>query len=102
MWWWHKIRRADIPVDVRDAFEQTGAFAMSAELWANYPPAKTILRDNYTDAKIKEYGHAWMRERNDRDERHADRVETLEWAILVFVILGVVVESAHLIMALRA
>jgi hypothetical protein len=99
-WWWHKIRHTDIPADVRQAFEETGPFAMSAELGANYPPAKAILRDKYADGKIKEYGHAWMRERYDRDERHGDRLETLEWAILIFVMLGVIVESGlgHLLL----
>jgi hypothetical protein len=89
-----KLRRADIPVDVRRAFEETGSFSMSAELSANYPPAKRILRDKYPDREIKDFGYAWIGEHYDRDERHQDRLETLEWAILIFVVLGVIVESA--------
>jgi hypothetical protein len=33
----------------------------------------------------------WLRERRDAAALHEDRVETVEWAILVFVVLGVVV-----------
>jgi hypothetical protein len=61
MWWWHKIRRADIPADVRLAFEETGPFAMSAELGADYPPAKAILRDKVSIRlvpRVRRYGGA--------------------------------------------
>jgi hypothetical protein len=34
----------------------------------------------------------WLQERCDITERHANRLETVEWAILIFVILGVVVD----------
>jgi hypothetical protein len=93
-----KLRRADIPVDVRRAFEETGSFSMSAELSANYPPAKRILRDKYPDREIKDFGYAWIGEHYDRDERHQDRLETLEWTIFIFVVLGVIVKSADLIL----
>jgi hypothetical protein len=96
MWWWHKIRRANIPTDVRPAFEETGHISVAAELAEKFPPAKPILRDKYVDGDIKKYGQEWIRERSDRDERHEDRVETVEWVILIFVVLGVVLDFAHL------
>lgn len=91
-WWWHKIRKADIPDDVRRAFEETGEFSVQAELAANYPPAKPLLRDKYPDGKMKIYGHAWVLEQFDRKARREDRLETVEVAILVFVIVGVVAD----------
>jgi hypothetical protein len=91
-WWWRKIRRANIPADARDAFEQTGKFSVGAELAGDFPPAKIILRDKYVDGHIKQYGRDWMREQVDREERREDRLETVEWAILIFVIVGVVAD----------
>lgn len=96
MWWWRKVRRANIPADVRQAFEETGHFAVAAELTANYPPAKAILRDKYADGNIKSHAHEWVREQADRKEHHEDRLETVEWAILIFVIAGVILDVVRL------
>jgi hypothetical protein len=93
MWWWRKVRRAQIPDDVRDAFEQTGRFGVAAELADDFPPARAILHDkNYVDGHIKQYGRDWMREQVDREEHREDRLETVEWAILIFVVVGVVAD----------
>jgi hypothetical protein len=42
----------------------------------------------------------WLREKRDEDALHADRLETVEWAILIFVVLGVIVESVNLFKSL--
>jgi hypothetical protein len=34
----------------------------------------------------------WLRERRDIAARHEDRSETVEWAILIFVVIGVIVD----------
>jgi hypothetical protein len=34
----------------------------------------------------------WLQERRDLAQRHADRLETVEWAILMFVVVGVIVD----------
>jgi hypothetical protein len=94
MWWWRKVRRANIPADVRQAFEETGRFAIGAELAGDFPPAKVILRNKYADGNIKLYGREWMREQVDRAERREDRLETVEWAILIFVVVGVLADIA--------
>jgi hypothetical protein len=91
-WRWHKIRKANIPDDVRRAFEETGEFAVQADLAQNYPPAKPILRDKYPDGTIKTHGQAWVREQFDRKARREDRLETVEVAILIFVVIGVVAD----------
>jgi hypothetical protein len=92
MWWWRKIRRPDIPDDVRRAFEETGEFEVRAELAAGFPPAKPILRDTHPDGTIKSHGRAWIREQVDRQGRREDRLETAEWAILIFAIAGVLAD----------
>jgi hypothetical protein len=37
---------------------------------------------------------AWLTERRDLKELHENRVETVEWAILIFVIVGVIADCA--------
>jgi hypothetical protein len=68
-----KLRRADIPVDVRRAIEETGSFSMSAEPSTNYPLAKRILRDKYPVGEIKDFGYAWIgvRRTTSRSSRNA-------------------------------
>ena len=41
---------------------------------------------------------AWLTERRDIHERREDRLETVEWAILVWVVLGVI---ADIILVIR-
>ncbi len=38
----------------------------------------------------------WLRERRDAAEIHEHRVEIVEWAILIFVVFGVIVDLALL------
>lgn len=40
---------------------------------------------------------AWLRERRDIAAQHEDRVETVEWAILIFVAVGVVLDVVRLL-----
>jgi hypothetical protein len=39
---------------------------------------------------------AWLRERRDIAAQHEDRVETVEWAILIFVVADVVLDVVRL------
>ncbi len=36
----------------------------------------------------------WLQERRDIAARHEDRLETVEWAILIFVVIGVAADIA--------
>ena len=69
MWWWTKIRRAD-----RAMFEGYGETMIAMVHWR-----EAVL---------------WLRERQDIHARREDRLETVEWAILIFVIVGVVADLA--------
>jgi hypothetical protein len=42
----------------------------------------------------------WLRERRDTAERREDRLETVEWAILIFVVMGVAADIAILFASL--
>jgi hypothetical protein len=39
-----------------------------------------------------EYAREWLTERADSHERREQRLETIEWAILIFVVLAVIVD----------
>src|SRR5260370_30434123 len=94
MWWWRKVRLATIDTKLRDQFELFGedvlahALAIGA-ISTEQGPLVPLLKEHRSEMM------AWLQERRDIAERHADRLETVEWAILIFVVLGVIVESAR-------
>ena len=63
---------------------------------ASHAPRAEDLRKMYTDEAMIAEASRWLTERGDERQRHEERIETLEWAILIFVFLGVIVESASL------
>jgi hypothetical protein len=94
MWWWRKVRKANIPDDIRAKLEQFGetviAMSLSTGIVTNTGQL-SFLNHSWPDAL------AWLQERRDIHERREDRLETVEIAILVFVFLGVVLEVLTLI-----
>jgi hypothetical protein len=91
MWWWRKIRRTNIPQELRDQFELFGEAVLAHAVGAGEHSSKGIeldglLRQNRTEILD------WLREKRDEAARHADRLETVEWAILLFVVTGVIVD----------
>jgi|SRR6185437_7018915 len=94
MWWWRKIRRANIPRQLRDRFEEYGEQAMSMAISASgsniYAQGAEIVR---LVQENRGQINAWLRERADVAARREDRLETVEWAILIFAISGVVADA---------
>ena len=41
----------------------------------------------------REHAIAWLTERGDLQEQRKQRLETLEWGILIFVIVGVILDA---------
>jgi hypothetical protein len=98
-WRWRKVRRADIPEELRDRFELYGE-ALMAEAIASGDA-------NRIGAELAGYGQQkrdeivqWLRERRDTAERREHRLETVEWAILIFVVMGVAADIAILFASL--
>lgn len=90
MWWWHKVRKANIPAALRERFELIGVQVLSGAL---------VISLDTPDSPLFEIRHrhraeaeAWLREQRDEEERRHDRLETVEWAILVAVVFGVLVD----------
>jgi hypothetical protein len=94
MWWWRKIRRATIPQEDRDLFESLGETVIALMLTSGYGPSLDELRSVYYNKETLAKAVPWLTERSDLRERREDRVETVEWAVLVFVVLGVVADFA--------
>lgn len=88
---WRKVRRADIPDQLRDKSEIYGEFILanalvnnSAAVYAHGLEFVSLLQEKRPQIM------AWLNERRDLAARLEDRTETVEWAILIFAIVGVI------------
>ncbi len=85
------MRRANIPAELREQCELRGEDVLAHTI--------SIVAMEISGEK-REQVLEWLREKRDEDALHADRLETVEWAILIFVVLGVIVESVNLFKSL--
>lgn len=95
-WWWQKVRKANIPVEDRETFERFGEFVVGLVLAGGFTPSSKELQRYYhgDEKEIKKtYARDWLAERITLHERREDRIETLEWAVLIFVVLGVIADG---------
>jgi len=102
MWWWRKVRPAGISDDLRKQLERYGetiiAHALATAPMGLYGgPLYGLLQREHQAALD------WLTERRDIHQRREDRLEMVEWAILIFVVVGVIVESglARLVLAVQ-
>jgi|SRR5580658_3504173 hypothetical protein len=93
MWWPRKVRRANIPSELRDRFELFGVEVLAHAVGAGVLSSKGAELDALLQQKRDEIV-AWLRERRDIAENDATLGRLLEVAILVFVIVGVVFDAA--------
>jgi len=99
MWWWRKVHKADIPLVARVLFERYGETVV-ALLLANALAEHTQLStDTFRLGGMWEKtvvdidaAAGWLTERAELAERREDRLETVEWAVLIFVVVGVVAD----------
>ncbi len=100
MWWWRKVRKANISEELRTKFERFGedvlaqALAVGAQRTQGVELLELLQGDR---TPIME----WLTERRDIHERKEDRLETIEWLILIFVIVGVLADILILVHELR-
>jgi hypothetical protein len=93
LWWWRKVRYATIPKEARDIFERFGDSVIGSVVTNGMGQRHGDLHKIYTDTDhMLTHATAWLTERADLRELHEQRLETAEWAILVFVIVGVVLD----------
>jgi hypothetical protein len=95
MWWWHEIEYAEIPPELRIEFERYGETLMALAIESG-----DATRIGETLAKLgqekREQIVDWLWERRDIEAEHQDRLETVEWAILIFVVAAVILDLVRL------
>jgi hypothetical protein len=93
MWWWTKVRKADIIPALREKFELLGEHVIASAIASDPNPyVMGTIKNNALDVV---YGHyddaiAWLKERRDKQALREDRLETLEWALLILALMGFV------------
>lgn len=89
---WKNIRKANIEQTDRDLFERIGELTIRIVLTSGFQPATEELQSIYNNPDKKQKAQEWLTEKADIHERREDRLETVEWAILIFVVVGVLVD----------
>ena len=84
-----QLRKALIPHDERDLLERTGETGIQLTLAGGFNPKSPELSQLYGNAQRLAHAQEWLTERADVRARHEWRMERVEWAILIFVVLGV-------------
>ncbi len=91
MWWWREVRKAKISKELRTKFERFGedVLAHALAVGAQHTQGLELLELLQGDrTPIIE----WLTERRDVHQRREDRLETVEWLILAWVVLGVITD----------
>lgn len=89
MFGYPKLRKADIPNDKREIFARYGETGLQLMIIGGIHPALPDLVDIYQNKDSVKQAQDWLTERADERARHEWRMELLEWAILIFLIIGV-------------
>jgi len=89
LWWWRKIRFADIPKEDRDMFERFGDSVIQSIIAASHQPRAPELQAMYSNKELIDNTTKWLTERGDAHEQREQRLETVEWAILIFLAVSV-------------
>lgn len=104
MWWWRKVHEAHISLAERVLFERYGetvvALLLVNELIERPEAGTGIIKFGGSGQKALvdvDAASAWLTERADLAELREQRLETVEWAVLIFVVLGVIVDIALLV-----
>jgi hypothetical protein len=97
MWWWRKVRKAQIKPSERELFERHGETVVALLLAADRSshPSNTVTFGRITASA--DDVTAWLVERADIHERREQRLEMVEWAVLIFVVFGVIVDILLLV-----
>lgn len=91
LWWWRKVRKANIPAELRDRFELFGEDVLAHALGAGEHSSKGVELDALLRQKRNEILE-WLQQKRDEHIFREDRLETVEWAILIFVAIGVLID----------
>jgi hypothetical protein len=92
--WRFRVRKADIPPVERDLFERYGEQVIGLVLARGFTPAAPELQPLYQPpSPIQIHARDWLTQRSDEEEQHKTLTFWLELGVLVFVILGVIIDA---------
>jgi hypothetical protein len=96
LWWWPKVRIANIPKASRDLFERFGETVIGLVLAGGYTPRHPDLVQIYQnqDGTLLAQASDWLTERGDLRELRDQRLETVEWGLLILTFVGIMVAVA--------
>ena len=95
---YRNVRKANISPGHRDLFERYGETVIQLTITSGHSPASADLNPVYNNHKnARSDAEAWLAEVGDRKANKEWRIEVAEWAVLVFVILGVIVDCLLLL-----
>jgi len=88
---YRNVRKAEnIPQEHRDLFERCGETVVQLTVTSGHTPASTDLQRIYNNVDhARSSAEVWLTEMGDRRANKERRLEFVEWAILIFVIVGV-------------
>jgi hypothetical protein len=87
--WRFTVRRAAIPKDHRDFFERYGQNVVALMLTAGSAPQSPALLAFIHDKSKVQSAEAWLTEEGDKGECRETRLEILEWAIVVLIVVEI-------------
>jgi hypothetical protein len=88
-----KVRKANIPAEHRDIFERYGETVIQMIAAGGFSPRADELQAIYGNPTMVSNAVRWLTEQSDIKHNHEWRIECLEWSILIWVFIGVLVES---------
>lgn len=84
-----KTRKAEITPEHRDLFERYGETVVQMVVSSGHSPIAAELQPIYQAPAARREAFLWLTERADKNANHERHVELVEWAILIFVIIGI-------------
>jgi hypothetical protein len=92
--WLSKIRYANIDAKNRVQFELLGEHVVAMAIANHATTSAPILHGAYLN---QDQAVLWLRERRDIKQRREDRLEIVEWAILIFVAFSLITDVVIMI-----
>jgi hypothetical protein len=87
---WRKVRRANIPKELRDTFERFGEPVMQEFIAASDAPRAQELLDIYPHPAKVQAAADWLTERGDIRINAERRLEAVQWAVLFWAVVAAV------------
>jgi hypothetical protein len=86
-----RARPANIPEQEQDIFERYGEHVIGSILAGGFNPAAQELQPLYSNQQMILHARDWLTECRDAHNIRERRLEILEWAIVILIVVEIVV-----------